>query len=197
MSANHYPHLPEVRPTECTQHPQSGVWESSSGARCPICGVRLDGTQQAPEPVVIRSFAEYERQASRLASKKTERDYLISALGLAEEAGEVVGVVRKAARARIPVQRETIRDELGDALWNLYNNCQLYDLTLAEVAEANLRKLEEILPNGCGPEAVRELLAKRGQSIPREVNTDSKPCCDCDVAPGKYHALSCEEVYPK
>ncbi len=66
-------------------------------------------------------------------------------LGLVNEAGEVAGKIKKIFRDRsgiiTPEDREALKHELGDVLWYLAQICTELDLTLAEVAEANLDKL--------------------------------------------------------
>jgi NTP pyrophosphatase (non-canonical NTP hydrolase) len=64
---------------------------------------------------------------------------------LANEAGEVAGKVKKIFRDRAGVisdaDREALKQELGDVLWYLAQICTELDLSLQEVAEANLTKL--------------------------------------------------------
>src|SRR5215207_8633499 len=66
-------------------------------------------------------------------------------LGLANEAGEVAGKIKKIFRDKGgvigPADREALKHELGDVLWYLTQICTELDLTLEEVAAANLEKL--------------------------------------------------------
>ena len=66
-------------------------------------------------------------------------------LGLTNEAGEVAGKIKKVFRDRdgaIDDQtREALKSELGDVLWYLAQVCTELDISLEEVAEANLAKL--------------------------------------------------------
>jgi NTP pyrophosphatase (non-canonical NTP hydrolase) len=66
------------------------------------------------------------------------------ALGLAEEAGEVVGKVKKLYRDRGGViddeWRVAIGNELGDALWYLSTLASGVGLTLEDVARMNMEK---------------------------------------------------------
>jgi NTP pyrophosphatase (non-canonical NTP hydrolase) len=53
----------------CQLHPQAYRWESSTGARCAICGVLLDGT--APPPArPARTILGWQRLAHALAVEK-------------------------------------------------------------------------------------------------------------------------------
>lgn len=66
-------------------------------------------------------------------------------LGLANEAGEVAGKIKKVFRDKEGNFNEEVRfalkAELGDVLWYLAQTCTELDLSLDEVAEANLAKL--------------------------------------------------------
>lgn len=66
-------------------------------------------------------------------------------LGLCGEAGEVAEKVKKIMRDQegIVVERnkEEIKKELGDVLWYISNSCSELNLTLEEVAQANVDKL--------------------------------------------------------
>jgi NTP pyrophosphatase (non-canonical NTP hydrolase) len=69
---------------------------------------------------------------------------LYPALGLAEEAGEVLGKIKKMVRDDNDVltdeRRELIKGELGDVLWYLAQLAADCGLNLGEVASFNIRK---------------------------------------------------------
>ena len=73
-------------------------------------------------------------------------------LGLANEAGEVAGKIKKIFRDRGGVineeDRQALKYELGDVLWYLTQICTELNLTLEEVAAANLEKLFSRLERG-------------------------------------------------
>jgi NTP pyrophosphatase (non-canonical NTP hydrolase) len=73
-------------------------------------------------------------------------------LGLANEAGEVAGKVKKIFRdneGRIgEAERAALQGELGDVLWYLAQVCTELDLSLEAVAEANITKLYSRLERG-------------------------------------------------
>src|SRR6185369_373385 len=66
-------------------------------------------------------------------------------LGLANEAGEVAGKIKKVFRDKngeISAEtREALKAELGDVLWYISQVCTELDISLDEVAEANIAKL--------------------------------------------------------
>jgi NTP pyrophosphatase (non-canonical NTP hydrolase) len=94
----------------------------------------------------IERFAEYQRE-----SRKTwgvivvDHPIVYPTLGLANEAGEVAGKIKKIFRDKGGVigddDREALKGELGDVLWYLTQLCTELNLSLEEVAAANLEKL--------------------------------------------------------
>ena len=88
---------------------------------------------------IIETFAVYPRD-SELAALS----YL--ALGLNGEAGEVADEVKKAIRndGRISeARRAKILEEIGDVLWCVTRIAIEFDTPLAEIARANVDKLEK------------------------------------------------------
>jgi NTP pyrophosphatase (non-canonical NTP hydrolase) len=96
------------------------------------------------------TMEEYEQLAARTVNPSLGRDQrlLDATAGLAEEAGEALGIVRKHLfmRHELDVQRLTI--ELGDALWCLTAAAGAAGVTLEQVATANIAKLRKRYPDG-------------------------------------------------
>ena len=73
-------------------------------------------------------------------------------LGLTNEAGEVAGKLKKVFRDKLGVigeaEREALKSELGAVLWYLAQVCTELELSLDEVAEANIAKLFDRLKRG-------------------------------------------------
>jgi NTP pyrophosphatase (non-canonical NTP hydrolase) len=119
------------------------------------------------------TFDEYQQAARRTMNPRlsdTER-LADAAAGLAEEAGEVLGLVRKHAYMGHPLDRERVTRELGDALWCLAAVATLVGVTLGDVAGANLEKLRRRYPDGYSDEASRA----RGTARARDQNESSPP----------------------
>ena len=93
---------------------------------------------------------EYQRAALRTANPALAPDerLLDATTGLAEEAGEVLGLVRKRVFQHRESGRERFVEELGDALWCLAVTADSLGLSLAEVAQSNLEKLARRHPAG-------------------------------------------------
>lgn len=73
-------------------------------------------------------------------------------LGLANEAGEVAGKIKKIFRDKAGVigenEREALKGELGDVLWYIAQVCTELDISLDAVAHANIEKLYSRLERG-------------------------------------------------
>ena len=96
------------------------------------------------------TFEEYVAHARRTVNPSLTHDerLLDAAAGLAEEAGEVLGLVRKRVFQQRDASAERMTEELGDVLWCLATTADTLGLSLAEIAVANVRKLEQRHPRG-------------------------------------------------
>lgn len=92
-------------------------------------------------------FSEYQKKATKTAvyPRVDGHGWVYPALGLANEAGEVNGKLKKVIRDNNGVvdqeQRQAISKELGDVLWYMAQLATELDINLDEVAAANLAKL--------------------------------------------------------
>lgn len=76
---------------------------------------------------------------------------LTAAIGLGSEAGEFQEIVKKIIFQGKPLTEEVafhMKRELGDICWYLANAANALDLSLEEIMEENIRKLETRYPNG-------------------------------------------------
>lgn len=80
------------------------------------------------------------------------RRFVYPALGLADEAGEVLGKIKKLFRDRggnvTPEFREELKKELGDVYWYLAVLADAFGLRSSDVARANLEKLADRAARG-------------------------------------------------
>jgi len=104
-------------------------------------------------PIQITNLNDYQRQ-SRKTAKEVHTDHPITypTLGLINEAGELAGKVKKIFRDKngqiSQEDRQALKYELGDVLWYLAQIATELNLSLQEVAEANLEKLFSRLERG-------------------------------------------------
>ncbi|MBX2998315.1 MAG: nucleoside triphosphate pyrophosphohydrolase family protein [Caldilineaceae bacterium] len=101
----------------------------------------------------VEEFNTYQRESRRTWNLiHTDHAIVYPTLGLVNEAGEVAGKVKKIFRDKNGLigeeDRQALKGELGDVLWYLTQICTELDLTLAEVAAANLDKLFSRLERG-------------------------------------------------
>ena len=103
------------------------------------------------------TFDDYQSAASRtLNPSLDDRERLVdAAAGLAEEAGEVLGLVRKHVYMNHELDRGRIVKELGDALWCIAAVAGAVGVTLDDVAASNLAKLRQRYPDGYTDDASR------------------------------------------
>ncbi len=90
------------------------------------------------------NFDEYQQLALDSEQKKGEEGLIISLLGLAGEAGELLTAYKKYLRdgESHKLYNASIKEELGDLLWYLANTASKFDLSLSDIAKENLRKVE-------------------------------------------------------
>jgi NTP pyrophosphatase (non-canonical NTP hydrolase) len=90
-------------------------------------------------------FNQYQKQAKQYAIYKDEVIY--PALGLASEAGEVCGKIKKILRDKNGVynteEKEVVAAEIGDVLWYLSALASDLHLDLNSIAQSNLDKLAD------------------------------------------------------
>jgi NTP pyrophosphatase (non-canonical NTP hydrolase) len=100
---------------------------------------------------------DYQHGAARTMNARLsdEQRLLDAAAGLCEEAGEVLGIVRKHAFMGHPLDRERLTRELGDALWCLAGVATCLGITLDAVASTNVEKLRRRYPAGYSDDASR------------------------------------------
>lgn len=90
---------------------------------------------------------EYQLLATRTAAKH-DNELVNYGLGIAGEAGEVADLIKKAMFHGHVIDQLEVKKELGDVLWYLVNIARLAGLSLDEIAEANISKLQKRYPNG-------------------------------------------------
>jgi NTP pyrophosphatase (non-canonical NTP hydrolase) len=91
-------------------------------------------------------FDKYQKEAKKLAKyPRIGRNFIYPTLGLAGEAGEVAEKVKKIFRDdknRITKKRrEEIKKELGDLMWYLAQTATEFGMSLKDIAEDNIKKL--------------------------------------------------------
>lgn len=112
----------------------------------------VSGHIEDRDPYDLANYQSLSRRTWRWIPAGSDQVDVYCALGLADEAGEVAGKVKKVLRDSGGIvtaeTKEAIKLELGDALWYLTQIATSLDLTLEEVAASNLLKLLGRLERG-------------------------------------------------
>jgi NTP pyrophosphatase (non-canonical NTP hydrolase) len=96
----------------------------------------------------------YQELAGRTAGAGGEgqKRLMVSALGLAGEAGEFANLVKKMTAHGHPLDTGALEDELGDVLWYLAEAASACGLNLEAIGRQNIAKLQQRYPNGFSEE---------------------------------------------
>lgn len=91
------------------------------------------------------NFKEYQDLAVKTAIYGEGQNIIYPALGLGNEAGEVLGKVKKVLRDNkgefTPELNSKIADEIGDVLWYMAALARDLDVSLEDIAQSNINKL--------------------------------------------------------
>jgi NTP pyrophosphatase (non-canonical NTP hydrolase) len=106
--------------------------------------------QTAPDAPGLGAYQQAAARTSAVVA--TDHPIVYPALGLANEAGEVAGKVKKILRDRrgriSDADRQALALELGDVLWYLSEMCTRLGIRLEDVAAGNLAKLADRAARG-------------------------------------------------
>jgi NTP pyrophosphatase (non-canonical NTP hydrolase) len=98
------------------------------------------------------NFKEYQEIAHSTAVYNDDDAVVYTILGLANEAGEVAGKLKKYIRGDElppgPSWQDVIGDELGDVLWYLAETCTAWGIDLDRIATNNAQKLADRAERG-------------------------------------------------
>ena len=90
------------------------------------------------------SAASYQEATKQFAIYPSEKAIEYLALGLSSEAGEVCGKVKKFIRDKTELEDliESLNAELSDVLWYISQLCNTLGLSLEDVMQYNIDKLQ-------------------------------------------------------
>lgn len=80
---------------------------------------------------------------NQMSEMEAETSLEHAVCGLGEEAGEVLGLLKRQSFKGLAQPRDRWVDELGDVLWYLAATAIVLDVDLEEVVTFNKKKLEE------------------------------------------------------
>lgn len=115
---------------------------------------------------------EYQKACLRTAGTETGEELLLNGvLGLSGESGEVADLYKKHRFQGHDLDKEDIINELGDCMWYLAILAESLGVTLGDVMQANILKLEKRYPEGFDPE--------RSVNREKEINDYEKQILTC------------------
>lgn len=80
---------------------------------------------------------------------KNANSYILNGvLGMSEEAGEAIGIVKKHIYQGHELDKEHLAEEIGDCLWYIAVTAKGIGYTLEDIAKMNVEKLRKRYPNG-------------------------------------------------
>lgn len=100
----------------------------------------------------LNEYQELSKRTMPGDGSMTEYDLTNYALGLVGEGGEVADEIKKVVFHGHELDRDKLEKELGDVFHYLAGMATLLDLSLEDVATANLAKLAERYPMGFSSE---------------------------------------------
>lgn len=127
---------------------------------------------------------EYQKLAMRTDDPKKYNSainrLLNGVMGLNGESGEAIDLVKKAIFQGHELKKDDFVEELGDVLWYITLCCQTIDVSLEEVANANILKFVKRYPEGFSEKAsverdgkTEEVLNANGKPVMPEMRDES------------------------
>lgn len=102
---------------------------------------------------LLSQFDAYQNDAMRTANDlSAEEKILNGAMGMCGESGEVMDHMKKFMFQKHPLDYEKVAEEAGDVLWYIACLADGLGISLAEIAQRNIAKLQKRYPAGFNPE---------------------------------------------
>ena len=94
--------------------------------------------------------SEYQKLAMRTLNPKIPKDEVLinGVMGLCGESGEVIDLVKKYLYQGHELDKEKISKELGDVMWYVAEICEALNISLDEVMQGNIDKLQKRFKDG-------------------------------------------------
>ncbi len=84
-----------------------------------------------------------------------EKEILTWGLGIAGEAGDVAGCIKKSF-SHGDDQKSGIKENLGDTMWYIAMICDFFGWEMEDILEGNIEKLQKRHPKGFSEEAAKK-----------------------------------------
>ena len=99
-------------------------------------------------------IGEFQRRSLRTLNNELTREEQISnmIMGLCGENGEIADQIKKNFYQGHELDRNHLKEELGDLMFYVVNLATLYDLSMENILDYNIEKLKKRYKNGFTPE---------------------------------------------
>jgi NTP pyrophosphatase (non-canonical NTP hydrolase) len=121
---------------------------ADAGAIQDACKKGICHRHGAPVGIVERLAAPMALSLPQRTLSEQEYMQVWNLLGLGGEVGEIITDHMEALATGQPIDREHFIKEAGDALWYIAALCTKVDVSLSEVMERNIAKLQARYPDG-------------------------------------------------
>ncbi len=100
---------------------------------------------------------EYQKLCKKTAKKfeNKEKEILTWGLGIAGEAGDVAGCIKKTF-SHEDNQKNGIRENLGDTIWYVAMICDFFGWDIEDILKENIKKLQKRHPKGFSKETAKK-----------------------------------------
>ena len=97
----------------------------------------------------MNNLKEYQKFCRKTAKKfkNKEKEILVWGLGIAGEAGDVAGCIKKTF-AHDNNQKDGIKENIGDTMWYAAMICNYFNWDFDEILKENVQKLKKRYPKG-------------------------------------------------
>ena len=123
------------------------------------------------------NFNSYQKEAlrtDRVPARDDAASLIVPMLGLAGETGQLLSEYKKHLRdgEAHRLFKERVSEELGDLLWYIANVASKFDLSLSDVAEANLAKVKQRWTNERAEPLTFDAEFPEGERLPRRFEVE-------------------------
>ena len=109
----------------------------------------------------MNSINQYQQDAKRTARHTYSSNFSVPrrsdlanyTLGLTGESGEVGDIIKKHLFHGHPLDRDALKNELGDIMWYIANLATVLNMDLSDITDGNIQKLYERYPEGFSEKA--------------------------------------------
>ena len=100
------------------------------------------------------NFNEYQEHCLKTMNFWGSEAEIISnmSMGIAGEAGEIVNYIKKGVYQGHSLDKDKIKEEIGDTIWYLSALASRFDIPLEDIVKFNIEKLNKRYPDGFSKE---------------------------------------------